>query len=249
MWADICVAKQRGATIICLADFGQFQAIAENWAGTPLEPHALQESAMIRELCGSHRFTLTENKMSDPPLFDFIQSLKPGTPEAKPLAEALAEARQKFPKTNRDADWILCLSHQKRMTMNKLMNMRTKTTNAVFFRYLPTHGGMTGNQPQSMWLWRGVTLVGAGGPCPKGILVQVVSLSDEEVCLSNGAKLSHEQICKCTRLAHCLCYASVQGLTLPGIVKLEDTESPLFCLRKLYVGVSRATAAQKVEAR
>ena len=111
---------------------------------------------------------------------------------------------------------------------------------------------MTGNQPQSMWLWRGVTLVGAGGPCLKGILVQVVSLSEskgEEVCLSNGAKLSNEKICKRTRLAHCLCYASVQGRTLPGIVKLEDTESPLFCLRKLYVGVSRATAAQKVEVR
>ena len=42
LWADICVAKQRGATIICMAGFGQFQAIAENWAGTPLEPHALQ---------------------------------------------------------------------------------------------------------------------------------------------------------------------------------------------------------------
>ena len=59
LWADICVAKQRGATIICLADFGQFEAIAQNWAGTPVEPHALQDSAMIRELCGSNCFTLT----------------------------------------------------------------------------------------------------------------------------------------------------------------------------------------------
>ena len=125
LWADICVAKQRGATIICLADCRQFQAIAESWAGTPLEPHALQEPAMIRELCGSNRFTLTENQRSDPPFFDFIQSLKPGTPQAKRLAEALAEARQKFPKTNRDADWVVCLSHQKRMTMNKLMNMHS----------------------------------------------------------------------------------------------------------------------------
>ncbi len=59
LWADICVAKQRGATIVCLADFGQFEAIAQNWAGTPVEPHALQDSAMLRELCGSNRFTLT----------------------------------------------------------------------------------------------------------------------------------------------------------------------------------------------
>ena len=83
------------------------------------------------------------------------------------------------------------------------------------------------------WLWPCITLVGAGGPCPKGILVEVSSLTEEEVCLSNGATLRLEQVCKCTRLAHCLCYASVQGLTLPGVVRLEDTDSPLFCLRKL----------------
>ena len=28
LWGDICVAKQRGAILICLADFGQFEAIA-----------------------------------------------------------------------------------------------------------------------------------------------------------------------------------------------------------------------------
>ena len=93
-----------------------------------------------------------------------------------------------------------------------------------------------------MWLWRGITLVGAGGPCPKGILVEVTSLDEDEVCLSHGATLRREQVCKCTRLAHCLCDASVQGR-----VRLEDTDKPLFCLRKLYVGVSRATSAEHVE--
>ena len=132
------------------------------------------------------------------------------------------------------------------MTLNQQMNQQRKPRGALFFRHrsVSSEGG---NQPQSMWLWPGITLVGAGGPCPKGILVEVTSLTDEEVCLSNGATLRPEQVCKCTRLAHCLCYASVQGLTLPGVVRLEDTDSPLFCLRKLYVGVSRATAASLVE--
>ena len=89
--------------------------------------------------------------------------------------------------------------------------------------------------------------MGAGGSCPKGILLEVTSLTEEEVCLSSGAKLGREQVCKCTRLAHCLCYASVQGLTLPGVLRLEDSDWLLFCLRKLYVGISRATAAEKVE--
>ena len=201
---------------------------------------------MLRELCGGNRFTLTENKRSDPPLFDFIQSLRPGTPDARPLAEALAEARARFPRTAREADWVLCLSHRKRMALNQQMNQQRKPRGALFFRHRPV-GDVAGNMPQSMWLWPGITLVGAGGPCPKGILVEVTSLTDEEVCLSNGATLRREQVCKCTRFAHCLCYASVQGLTLPGVVRLEDTDSPLFCLRKLYVGVSRATAAGKVE--
>ncbi len=187
---------------------------------------------------------------SDPPLFAFIQSLRPGTPEARPLAEALADARARFPRTTREADWVLCLSHRKRMALNRQMNQRKKPPGALFFRHvllLPACGDLTGNQPQSMWLWPGITLVGAGGQCPKGILVEVTSLSEEEVALSNGATLRREQVCRCTRLAHCLCYASVQGLTLPGVVRLEDTDSPLFCLRKLYVGISRATAAGKVE--
>ena len=67
------------------------------------------------------------------------------------------------------------------------------------------------------------------------------------MALSNGAKLTAEQVCKCTRLAHCLCYSSVQGLTLPGVVRLSDIGSPMFNLRHLYVGVSRATAASLVE--
>ena len=82
---------------------------------------------------------------------------------------------------------------------------------------------------------------------PQGHLGVRTGLTEDEVCLSSGAKLGREQVCKCTRLAHCLCYASVQGLTLPGVVRLEDTDSPMFCLRKLYVGISRATAAEKVE--
>ena len=60
---------------------------------------------MLREICGGNRFTLTENKRSDPPLFDFIQSLRPGTPDARPLAEALADARARFPRTAQEADW------------------------------------------------------------------------------------------------------------------------------------------------
>ena len=98
-----------------------------------------------------------------------------------------------------------------------------------------------------MWIWKGLTLVGASGACPKGILVEVEDVNPAKVTLSNGAELKAEQVCKCTRLAHCLVYASVQGLTLPGVVRLSDTRSPMMTLRHLYVGISRGTAAANVE--
>ena len=247
IWADLCVAKMRGVKFVCLGDFGQFQAVAESWAGAQVSAEALQTSAMLRELCASNRFTLTTNQRSDPPLFDFITSLRPGAPNAKPLAQALEEARALFPVTSRPADWLLVLSHRRRMQHARLMNQERKPKDAVFFRFRPPHGSLAGNQPQSMWLWKGIRLIGACGPCSKGILLQVSEVSPERVLLSNGAELTGEQVCRCTRLAHCLCYSAVQGLTLPGVVRLADTASPMRNLRHVYVGISRATSAANVE--
>ena len=102
------------------------------------------------------------------------------------------------------------------------------------------------NEPQSMYVWPGLVVIGAGGKCTKGILTSVVACSEEEVELSTGAKLQPQQLIRSTRLAHALTYASCQGLTLPGRVRLE-TDSPNMTLRHLYVGASRATAADLLE--
>ena len=96
------------------------------------------------------------------------------------------------------------------MATNRAMNHRRKPPGALFFHHRPARRYLTGNQPQSIRLWPGITLVGARDPCPKSMLVEVTSLSLDEVYLSNGTKLGREQVCKCTRLAHRLCYASVQ---------------------------------------
>ena len=107
---------------------------------------------MLRELCGSNHVILAQNQRSDPPLFDFVMSLRPGTPEEKPLAQALEEARRLFPVTERPAQWLLVLSHRKRMQHNRLMNEARKPKDAIFCRYRPPHGQLSGNVPQSMWL-------------------------------------------------------------------------------------------------
>ena len=79
-----------------------------------------------------------------------------------------------------------------------------------------------------MWLWPGITLVGAHNPCPKGILVEVTSLTDEEVCLSNGATLRPEQV-KAIRERSGLsqvAFATILGMS-PATINRYEMGSPL----------------------
>ena len=71
-------------------------------------------------------------------------------------------------------------------------------------------------------------------------------MDEETVHLTCGLQLSHEQAVRSLRLAYALTYASCQGLTLRGVVRLE-TDSPNMTLKHLYVGISRATAAGLAE--
>ena len=75
----------------------------------------------------------------------------------------------------------------------------------------------------------------------------MVKLDDEHLELQDvfGQRYSVERkdAAQHLRPTHALTYASVQGLTLPGHVQLDDTGSPHFSPRHLYVGLSRATAA------
>jgi ATP-dependent exoDNAse (exonuclease V) alpha subunit len=97
-----------------------------------------------------------------------------------------------------------------------------------------------------MYLWPGIQLIGAGHRCLKGMFYEVAAVDDVHVELTNGLKLTHEQALKSLRLSYALTYASCQGLTLKGVVRL-DTQSPNFTLKHLYVGISRATSASLVE--
>ena len=71
-------------------------------------------------------------------------------------------------------------------------------------------------------------------------------MDDDSVLLNNNGRLSHQECVRSLRLPYALTYASGQGLTLKGRIRLE-TESPNMTLRHLYVGISRATAPGLVE--
>ena len=98
-----------------------------------------------------------------------------------------------------------------------------------------------------MWLWKGLKVIGAvtANNVMRGCIYRVQEVSGESVVLEDGPSLNHEQACRCLRLAYAITYASCQGLTLTGVVRLH-TEGP-FTLKHLYVGTSRATSSKLLE--
>ena len=186
---------------------------------------------------------MSENKRSDPPLFEFCTSLKAGTPEEKPFEQALWEARQLFPCKPGMADFTLCVPHRLRMEINRKQNESKKTDEAVLYKAPAARRGE--NSAQDMWVYPGQTLIGAGRQVRKGVFVTVKSADDKGLVLETGVKLTPLAAVKCLRLAHAITVASSQGLTLGGRVRViaHDTMDT----RSLYVACSRATAAGLLE--
>ena len=101
----------------------------------------------------------------------------------------------------------------------------------------------TQNSPQSMRVWPGLRLIGAGGKIPKGVFVAVAEVEPDGVRLNNGMRLKNQELLRATRPSHAVTYASCQGLTLHNRVRL-DLESCHLTLRHLYAGASRATSSE-----
>ena len=97
-----------------------------------------------------------------------------------------------------------------------------------------------------MFLWPGLRLIGCGGKVQRGVFVHVETLGDSDLLLDNGTRVKYEDLHKCLRLAHCLTYASAQGLALKGRLRLE-TLGIHFSIKHLYVGASRTTSSQLLE--
>ncbi len=245
IWAELALLQFKGVQFILCGDFQQFQACNETWGGCPVPEGSLENSHMLLEMACGNRFTLTENRRSDQRLFDFYTSLHCGLPEARELLQALEDAKSAFPDTGGPVSYTLTMSHSRRVRVNRAQNQSLKpASGAVFIRAPATT--RAGNQPQSMWIWPGIQLIGAGFKSLKGLFYRVESMMDDVVFLNTGQKMTHKELVKSMRLPYALTYASCQGLTLPGRLRLE-TGSPNMTLRHLYVGVSRATAADLVE--
>ena len=163
------------------------------------------------------------------------------------LEDALAKGRNDFGCTEQPANFTLVISHDKRKKINREQNLQQRPKDAIFIRAPKVTTGQ-GNTPQNMFIWPGLLLIGAGGKrLLKGVFYEVEKCDQETVCLTTGETLSHDELVKSARLSYAICYASSQGLTLPGRVRLEDTTNKHFGLRHLYVGASRCTSCFLLE--
>ena len=214
----------------------------DSFAGSRVE-RALKDSDLLHDLASGYCHELLENQRSDERIFRFIGWLRVGEAEEVPLAEAVRVARREFPRPQREhPDVCLVISHAHRVQINERENRRLAPQDAVFIEHKEA-GAPTTNSPQSMRVWPGLKLVGAGGKVAKGTFVQVAEVGPERVVLDGGQAFSHAELLRQTRLCHAITYASCQGLTLRGRVWLLDCGTHHFNLRHLYVGASRATSS------
>ena len=247
----------------------------DSWAGRPISA-PLEHSQLVRDLAGGHRHELTENMRSDPGVFNFVKWLRVGEEACPTLEQAKARLRELFPSKPGWPDTTLVISHSKRMAVNaaanralapeasKLLELETQvihidlgeTQNGCDKSITQgchesvTHGfcqTAPQNSPQSMRVWPGLRLIGAGGKIPKGVFVAVAEVEPDGVRLDNGMRLKNQELLRATRPSHAVTYASCQGLTLHNRVRL-DLESCHLTLRHLYVGASRATSSELLEA-
>ena len=81
--------------------------------------------------------------------------------------------------------------------------------------------------------------------CVRKVVYTVKDVHSDNITLTDGQQLDLQRASRCLHLSYAITYASVQGLTLQGVVRLHTRGH--FTLRHLYVGSSRATAAELLE--
>ena len=163
------------------------------------------------------------------------------------MKEMVAAARAEFPATKRRADTSLCISHAKRRRLNKGSNLKE----GLFLKAPPSKQA---NAPQDMWLQPGLRVMcvceGKKGRLFNHGFYTVAALGEYTVSLTDDLgifEIKHEEAARVLRLTAALTYASIEGMTLPGVVRLHDGDHPRMDWRKLFVGISRGAAANNVE--
>ena len=175
-------------------------------------------------------------------------SVLPGMFGTGGLQELLAQYREKFPATS-PAVHNLCISHAKRVAINKAENIRLAPKEAIFIKVAGKQAAKC--QAQSFYIWPGLRMLGCVSQkgIKNGVLYEVVSCSDDSFSMRDGdtvREYTRKQLIDWFRLPHAQVYAAIQGTEYDDSLCLWETSHPKFTARLLYVGLSRARSAALV---
>jgi len=232
-----------GVKWLISGDWDQFGAIASNWRGKPVPEDALEKSSLLHHMCDGKALYLHECHRSNKELFNFYYEIS--VHRAMDIKEWVRLAREKFPATPGHAKHNLCLSHRRRMQLNRIINLAEKPADAVFLKAVHQPGATM--KSQNMWVYPGQVLIACCQKSQKlrnGVRYTVVRVGDE-IELDNGAVLSTTDAAKYLRISAAQTFASVQGDEFES-VRLWDCDSRNFTWKHLYVGLSRAKKTAEV---
>ena len=240
--------------IILAGDLFQISPPKNTWNGNDIVRHALRDSDLLYELAGGNRCFLDTNQRSDEVIFTFAKSLRqPGADVKERLAAAKLQFKMQLPA--RIPDHILVMSHHKRMRYCEQLNNLNKPEGAMKVEKPATLNCRDECQPQSMYVWPGMKIMGQKtlkDVCVKSQMYEIVTCDDKAFRIRTNGAISivpTSRACELLRLTDALTYQRAQGLTLAGLVVLADTNHAHFELEHLNVGVTRATHSNLVEIR
>ena len=171
LWADIaCLSMNKKIRFLLLGDFRQLPAVLDSFAGAEVCKE-LKDSQLLHDLAGGWCHELSERWRFDERIFEFLTWLKVDEPEQVPLSAAVREARRRFLRRG-EPDVSLVISHAKRLQINDRENRRLAPADALVVPY-EARGAVPTNAPQTMRVWPGLRLIGAGGKVQKGTFLTV----------------------------------------------------------------------------
>ena len=100
--------------IICFGDWDQLESVLNHWRAKALPGDVFQHACLYRKWSDSMRFVLRRCRRSDQAHFDFCSELIGR--DVAGLRDMLAA---RFPEDARGYDWHLCVSHAKRVAINR----------------------------------------------------------------------------------------------------------------------------------
>jgi hypothetical protein len=171
---------------ILLGDFkGQLLAIQNSWRGHKVDNHFFRDSALLKQLAGNNRITLTECRRSDEKLFGFYASLiEGGERQHSTTEQAVADAMRAFPPKMREAEWNLSLSHAKRRRICKVINDKA----AKGKPHVLVEAALSDPNSQDMLIFEGLVLVGCNQKkkgVVNGCFYKVITFNEDETTLLN----------------------------------------------------------------